>query len=260
MRRSLCCLAACILTVFSQSTSANEVTIGFAGRTEPFVFIDQVNPGISVEIVRAAFKLVGHEVKPVFQFYKRNKEEVKRGRLDGATATASDEDNIYYSMPCITYDNVAIVRKRDNIAIDGIEDLPGHTVVAWQDAHDHLGGEFQRLFGGHVRDDYVRKYFDLADQEAQVRMFWSGRADIIVVDDVIFDYMTSTMSDDFDTTIPVERHRIFGGLTHFSIAFHDRLLRDRFDTGLAKLRAQGGIEPIYKKYRSVRFQQTAEIR
>lgn len=252
-------LAAFAMSLCSMDASARDVVIGFAGHSAPFVLPDEDNPGISVEIAREALKLAGHDMKPAYQSYNRIKEEVKQGRLDGAAAMPIGEENLYYSEPCIAFDNVAIVRKRDNITIRGIDDLPGHSLVAWQNAHEHLGGEFLRLFGRHVRDDYVRKYFDLADQTAQVRMFWSGRADIIVIDDVIFDYMTSTMSDDFDTSLALERHRIFGGLTVFSFAFTEHALRDAFDKGLAELRAEGGIERIYQKYRTVKTQRTAAV-
>ena len=197
MRTYLGLLAAFATSLCSMDASARDVVIGFAGHSAPFVLPDEDNPGISVEIARGALKLVGHGMKPAFQSYKRIKEEVKQGRLDGAAAMPKGEESLFYSEPCIAFDNVAIVRKRDKIAIHDIGDLPGHNVVAWQNAHEHLGGEFLRLFGRHVRDDYVRKYFDLADQTAQVRMFWSGRADVIVIDDVIFDYMTSTMSRRF---------------------------------------------------------------
>lgn len=259
VRLWLCLIIALATSVHAASAVARDVSIGFAGHSAPFVMPDQDNPGISVEIAREALKLAGHDLKPMFQSYMRIEEEVKRGRLDGASAMPKGEKGLHYSEPCIAFDNVAIVRSRDDIAIREIDDLPGHRVVAWQNAHDHLGGRFQELFGRDVREDYRRRYFDLADQTAQVRMFWSGRADVIVIDDVIFDYMTSTMADDFDTGIPLERNRIFGGLTVFSIAFNDPELRNQFDAGLARLRADGGIEQIYQKYRSVKVHRTAAI-
>lgn len=259
MRLWLCLLLALVTSAHAASAVARDVMIGFAGNSAPYVMPDKDNPGISVEITREAFKRVGIQIKPVFQSYMRVKEEVKRGRLDGAAAMPGGEENLHYSEPSIAFDNVAVVRKRDDIVIEHIRDLPGHRIVAWQNAHDHLGGEFQQLFGRHVKEDYVRKYYDLADQASQVRMFWSGRADVIVIDDVIFDYMTSTMADDFDTGIALEKHRIFGGLTVFPIAFNDRELRDQFNIGIAKLRAEGRIEQIYQKYRSIKVHRTAAM-
>ncbi|MEZ5936139.1 MAG: transporter substrate-binding domain-containing protein [Alphaproteobacteria bacterium] len=249
--RGMFYLMALLIVAGSSDASARQIMVGFADHSAPYVLPEKVDPGISVEIVREAFKAAGHEVRPVYQSYKRIKEEVNQGRLDAAAgAMPEGQDGLYYSAPCIAFDNVAIVRKRDHIAIRSIADLPGHSVVAWQNAHDHLGGEFQRLFGKHVRDGYIDKYFDLADQTAQVRMFWSGRAEIIVIDDVIFDYMTSKLADRFDTGVELERHRIFGGLTVFSVAFNDPELRDQFDRGLVQLQQRGEIERIYQKYRT----------
>lgn len=253
-------LLALVTGFHSTSALARQISIGFASHSAPFVLPDRGNPGISVEIVRDVFNLVGLDVKPVFQSYQRIKEEVKRGRLDGAAAMPKGEIGLYYSEPSIAYNNVAIVRRQDNIVIRNIDDLPGHRIVAWQNAHDHLGGRFQELFGAHIRADYRSQYYDLFDQTAQVRMFWSGRADIIVIDDTIFDYMTSTMVDDFDTKMPLERHRIFGGPTVFSIAFTDPELRTQFNRGLAMLRAEGSIERIYQKYRSVNTSSKAAMR
>ncbi len=57
---------------------------------------------------------------------------------------SKDGGTLHYSEPSIAYDNLAIVRKRDKIAIRDIGDLPGYNVVAWQNAHDHrdLPGSF----------------------------------------------------------------------------------------------------------------------
>lgn len=242
-----------IFVITSTAASAEDLVIGFADHSAPYVMPDNLDPGISVEIVREAFRIVGLDIKPAYQSYKRIKEQVRQGRLDGAAgAMPEGEEGLYFSEPCIAFDNVAIVRKNDGIEISGIADLPGHRVVAWQNAHDHLGGEFQQLFGDHVRDDYVQRYYDLADQVAQVRMFWSERADVIVIDDVIFDYMTSLLADDFEIDQDLERHRIFGGLTVFSVAFSDKTLRDQFNRGLAKLRQSGAYDAIYEKYRRVK--------
>ncbi|NJO36946.1 MAG: amino acid ABC transporter substrate-binding protein [Rhizobiales bacterium] len=248
--RGLIFVMALVIAAGSFDAAARPIVVGFADHSAPYVLPDSDHPGISVEIVREAFRAVGLDVRPIYQSYQRIKEEVRQGRLDAAAgAMPEGQESLHYSAPCIAFDNVAIVKKRDNIAIRSIADLPGHSLVAWQNAHDHLGGEFQRLFGKHVRDDYINKYFNLADQTAQVKMFWSGRADIIIIDDVIFDYMSSRLADSFDTSLELERHRIFGGLTVFSVAFNDAELRDQFDRGLSQLQQRGDIERIYQKYR-----------
>ena len=142
MRQCLCFVFICWLFSWSPLASAKEVTIGFGQRSEPFVFHSGDDLGISVEIVQEAFKVVGYEVVPILQFYRRNKEEVRRGRLDGAATIHTADDDLYYSKPCISYDHVAIVRARDNIRLSGVQDLLGHRIVAWQNAHNHLGGDF----------------------------------------------------------------------------------------------------------------------
>ncbi|MGI9417348.1 MAG: substrate-binding periplasmic protein [Geminicoccaceae bacterium] len=249
MARLLALVFALAIPFDAAAMVAREIKVGF-GAPAPYVLRQEEHPGIAVEIIRETFKLSGIGIQPVYHSYQRSKEEVKRGRLDAAsTAQRKEGDNLHFSVPCISFHPVAIVRKRAGLALEGISDLPGHSIAAWQNAHEHLGEEFGRLFGRHVTDAYVRKYFDPADQLAQVKMFWSGRAEIVIIDRLIFDYLTTRLGDHFDTAEEVEEFPIFGDATVMSVAFSDPELRDRFDRGYAELRRRGVIDGIYEKYR-----------
>ena len=149
---------------------------------------------IAVEIIRESLKLSGVGVKPVYHSYQRSKEEVKRGRLDAAsTAQKEAGDSLCFSKPCVSSHPVAIVRKGADITLDGIADLLGHNIAAWQNAHEHLGDEFARLFWRHATDDYRRHYFDPADQLTQVKMFWPGHVEVVITERLIFDYLTTRL-------------------------------------------------------------------
>ena len=178
---------------------AREIKVGF-GEPAPYVLMQEQHPGITVEIIRESLKLSGIGAKPIYHSYQRSKEEVKRGRLDAAsTAQKEASDSLYFSKPCISFHPVAIVREGADITLDGIADLPGHSIAAWQNAHEHLSDEFARLFGRHATDDYRRHYFDPADQLAQVKMFWSGHVEVVIIDRLIFDYLTTRLDQKFDT-------------------------------------------------------------
>ena len=250
MLRRLVQFTICAMLIVNASAKAREITVGF-GEPAPYVLMQEQHPGIAVEIIRESLKLSGIRVKPVYQSYQRSKEEVKRGRLDAAsTAQKEAGDSLFFSKPCIAFHPVAIVRKSADIRLGSITDLPGHSIAAWQNAHEHLGEEFARLFGRHVTDDYRRRYFDPADQLAQVKMFWSGHAEVAIIDRLIFDYLTTRLDRQFDTDHDVEEFAIFGEATVMSVAFADSELRDRFDEGLAEIRKRGVIDQIYKKYRN----------
>lgn len=249
MLRRLVQFTACAMLIVDASAMAREIKVGF-GEPAPYVLRQEKHPGIAVEIIRESFKFSGIEVEPVYHSYQRSKEEVNRGRLDAAsTAQKEAGDSLYFSEPCISFHPVAIVRKKADIRLDSIADLPGHSIATWQNAHEHLGGEFARLFGRHVTDDYRRRYFDPADQLAQVKMFWSGHAEVVIIDRLIFDFLTTRLDQQFDTDQEVEEFAIFGEATVMSVAFADSELRDRFDQGLAELRERGVVDRIYEKYR-----------
>lgn len=250
MLRRLIQLATCVVLIFSIPAMARDIRVGF-GEPAPYVLKHRDHPGIAVEIIRESLKLSGIGIEPVYYSYQRSKEEVKRGRLDAAS-TAQEEvgDNLYFSEPSISFHPVAIVRKSANITLHSIDDLPGHSIAAWQNAHEHLGDTFAGYFGRHVTADYRQRYFDPADQLSQVKMFWSGHAQVAIIDRVIFDYLTAQLDQQFDTDHEVEEFAIFGDATVMSVAFADPELRDRFDQGLAELRKRGVIERIYEKYRN----------
>lgn len=243
-------LTTCAMLFVGASAMAREIKVGF-GEPAPYVLRQERHPGIAVEIIRESLKFSGIEIEPVYHSYQRSKEEVKRGRLDAAsTAQKEPGDSLYFSEPCISFHPVAIVRKSADITLNSIADLPGRSIAAWQHAHEHLGKEFARLFGRHVTDDYRRRYFDPADQLAQVKMFWSGHAEVVIIDRLIFDYLTTRLDHHFDTDHEVEDFAIFGDATVMSVAFADPELRDRFDQGLAELRERGLVDRIYEKYRN----------
>lgn len=249
MLRRLVQITACAMLIVSTSAVAREIKVGF-GEPAPYVLMQEQHPGIAVEIIRESLKLSGIGIKPVYHSYQRSKEEVKRGRLDAAsTAQKEAGDSLHFSEPCISFHPVAIVRKSADIRLAGIADLPGYSIAAWQNAHEHLGEEFASLFGRQVTEDYRRRYFEPADQLAQVKMFWSGHADVVIIDRLIFDYLTTRLDQQFDTDHDVEEFAILGEATVMSVAFADPELRDRFDQGLAELRERGVIDRIYEKYR-----------
>ena len=150
-----------------------------------------------------------------------------------------------------TFANYAISRKNDHLKIDAIADLKNHRVLAWQNAYRDLGGEFERLFS--PQSPARKRYTEIADQEAQVRMFWQGKGDVIVIDRSIFSYFSKAMGH---TMKEVSLHPLFPRITNFKVSFKDPAVGQRFNQGLLRLCTEGEYARLLTRY-DVRLDQTA---
>jgi len=226
---------------------AGDLTIGFSLDTPPYV-MDHACKGIEIEIVRAALELKGYSFKPKQMTYRELEDAVVKDKLDAAATVIEKDDGTYYSANYISFRNVAITRLSDAISIDTIADLPGKSIVAWEDAYQDLGPQYQSLFSPEVTEPYRDKYREIADQADQVELFWEKDAQVIVIDESIMAWYTQQLREEIDTSAELVYHRIFPEKTEFRISFRDRQVRDDFNAGLKEIRKNGVYQKIYDKY------------
>ena len=80
-------------------------------------------------------------------------------------------------------------------------------------------------------------------------MFWLERADLIIVDKRIFEHFRKQLSKEFNTDEEVVFHDVLKSQTNYQTAFQNRDLRDQFNEGLKRIRADGSYQSILDAYK-----------
>lgn len=222
----------------SVNTHARDITL-VAGLSLPPYIIQEENKGIEYDIIKEALANKGHTLKLEYVPFVRLVVDYKK--FDGAV-TINESSGVAgnYSEVVVTYQNYAISLKDKNLSINSIQDLKPLNIVAFQNATKYLGNEFAEL----AKDN--PNYAEQGNQESQVKMLYSGRADAIVSDINIFKFYRKNIKN-FDTSADITLHEIFPG-TDYKVLFNDSQIRDDFNAGLAELKSSGKYQAIIDGY------------
>ena len=236
-------LAFLSLLLISPGTMAgqSQPTVAISLEIPPYVMANATK-GLEVDIMRLA--LADDSLSFVQMPYADLQAAVQRGRADiSAGVRQTDDAEVFYSEPFITFENAAISKKSDHLEIADIADLGDHQVLTWQGADRELGGAFERLFA--PDSPHRVNYVEVPDQKEQVRRFWEGAGSVAVIDLSIFAYFTKELGH---TMAEVDVHRLFPPVTDFRVAFKDHNLRDAFNLRLAELCRSGAYEALLERY------------
>lgn len=215
--------------------------IGFGTHKPPYVFENEAR-GLEYDIVAAAAQAAGFTLQVHYAPMERLHLALRRGDLDGiATTSARSGIEAYYSAPYINYHNAAVALSSRNYRISSIADLKAYSVSAFQRARQLLGAEFQAMADANPR------YREEALQINRNRLLYSGRVEVVVGDPRILRYLNTQVADQVDTSQPITWYFIFPP-TAYSVGFRQDAQRQRFDRGLAAIRASGEYLRIEQRY------------
>lgn len=125
--------------------------------------------------------------------------------------------------------------------ITRMPDLGQYSISSFQRARYLLGPEFQAMAEANPR------YREEAQQINRNRLLYSGRVDVVIGDPRILRYFNRKVADQVDVRQPVTQYPLFPP-TAYSVGFRLREHRDRFDRGLAAIRASGEYARIEQRY------------
>jgi polar amino acid transport system substrate-binding protein len=227
--------------MLSQPLFAKELKIAFGLLMPPYV-ISQDNKGIEIEIVKKVFSLNTINITPVYVPLARLPKEFKLNTIDGTLPVLESLGlkDAYYSNAYISYQNIAISLQKNNIQINSIKDLKNKDIVSFQNSKKYLG----KVFLEAVKNN--KNFYELYDQEKQVKMLFRNRTKVIVIDKNIFNYYKKQLTNT-NTDVGITIHDIFPK-TPYKIAFRNEQIRDDFNKGLELLKKQGLYDKIIKKY------------
>ncbi|TYK67056.1 substrate-binding periplasmic protein [Colwellia echini] len=234
----------------SAKKSVNEektLKIAFGDALAPWVS-PASNNGIIVDIFTQALNPSGYTIENIYLPYARRVNAYKSGEAD-----VSSDMNIrtiqheklegYLSHDAYTYQNYAFALEKNNFNFHHLDELANHSLVSWQGAIAHLGGEYA------VMASKNPLYLELHDQAAQVKMLFAERVDVIQLDLQIFKYYRAYVAKNnkVDTTEVVEKFPLFGKSPN-GYLFKDSVIRDEFNRRLIEMKENGEYEAIFERY------------
>lgn len=251
--RCFWCSAVLAVVLLSGSVAAHarEVRVGVGFAIAPYVLRER-DAGLEVDIIRAAFRAAGMATRFSYLPNLRLPLAFAQREVDClATSVGYDMAEctkwpVFYSAPTLIFQNYAVTLADRSLNIGSIGDLAGYVVLGFQDAARYLGPEFAAMAQGNPL------YNELSDQSLQVRMLFSKRVDVVISEKRVFLYWRNRLKSSpaaraVDLAQPVRFSRIFPAQER-QVAFADKSLRERFDQGLAAIRANGEYERIVQTY------------
>ncbi|MES2258932.1 MAG: transporter substrate-binding domain-containing protein [Pseudomonadota bacterium] len=249
MKRSIMWIMALLLC---SGALATDLKVAFNTDKPPFAFVDAAGnvAGIEVDVIRNVLTRLGFgmKIEPVSK--SRLLLVVRTGQVDiAASVQGKDEGSVYYSDGIADYLNYAITRKEDGIQLATEADLDLHRFVIWQNGWADLGPAFEAKYRPDAHGRFRANYFQSGTQDAQSRVFWARRVEVIVVDKSIFEWYRHQLAASMKVDDELVFHDIFKTGTTFAAAFGERAMRDRFNVALKAMRADGTYQAILNKYK-----------
>jgi len=247
------------LTILSaQDTQTKTVKIAFGFDKQPFIFGKDMFKGIEADIIKEAFAISGYKVKDI-RMTKDNLETAiyKYDDIDGVSTISPNDKKLYYSDDFTVYENYAISRKSENIKLDSIDDLKNINFIAWKNSYNDLGDKFYKLYN--PKDGiYKESYHESMIQKEDVKRFFSGQVDVILIDKTIFNWHKNLYKNKKEYTF----HKIFTYNKIYPVTFKSKEIRDIFNIGLRKLKKSGRyleIIEFYQKDKIVKLKNYLDI-
>ncbi len=229
--------------IMASHAQAEPVTMTFGASTPPYAFPD-TGRGIEVDIIREALAQSGYELEPVFVPARRIAFEFIQGKVDAASKDQGEDLTQHggiYGDVSVKFQDVIFTLTDSDISVAKPEDLAPLRVVAFQNASKHYSEWLSPLVGS-------ANYTETADQSLQVKMLHRGRADAIVADRNIVQYLTKLVAEEGKIGIKPVTINDFADPWGYRPIFKSEQLRDEFNAGLKKLIDSGRYQEIVESY------------
>lgn len=217
------------------------VQIG-VGLSKPPYIMGSGAGGLEYEIAEKALEAGGYRMVARHLPPARALALLRARHLDGMlSVTEGIGGDEYISEPYLHYQNFAISLTSRQVRLRGMDDLSLYSVAAFQNASMILGDAYKRAVTGHPA------YKEYPQQLTQNKLLFTGRADVVVTDRLVFRYLSRQLESPIDSTQALTFHPLFPPSPRMA-AFRDIAIRNGFNTGLRTIRQNGTYGAILKKY------------
>lgn len=221
------------------------LNLAFGLGKEPFTLDHPKIRGIEYDLMYRVLKDQGIEIyntqylsTPLLHQALNN-----NANLDAKIAVNAKNDGYYYSDSFVTFENIVVSRKNDNLTISEVNQLDGLATLSFIDAYKYLGNDYYELFNPQTRPDDYREY---KFQQQQVASFLQGEGDVLVIDKRIFLWHVQNTNNreigKYTFHYPFQKHNAT------QVGFRDKYIRDRFNRGLKNIKESGEYDYIIEQY------------
>ncbi len=240
MRLFLSVLVVLCSAVVVPVTSAKTVHVVVGWNKPPYV-ISETDSGFELELTRQILQTLGHDMQPVYVPFGRTMTMVEDGNVDIVLTVNAGHavERHLLTAPYVTYQNVAVTLKARQLAIGSLSDMEGHSVIAFQTAANVLGADYANAVKS------ASGYLEMPEQQRQVTMLLLGSVDIAVIDRNIFMYFKHKLPATYQHATVL--HELFG-ISAYSAAIRDPVLRGQFDRELQAMKGDGRYEALLEEF------------
>lgn len=216
------------------------------GNFEPY-FLSSSQSGIFTDIVTAVFKGMP-EYEPHYMFGLSNNQLWSAFSGGRADAVVNVFDSVELegcrSDPVFRFRDVAISLLSEDLDIESVVDLKGHSIITFEGAHNFFGPAFSGVI-------QQAQYKEVEKPHLQARLLMAGRYEVSVGDLMIFLQARQSIAqkEGRDVLPAIVVHDIFPQI-YSRMAFKDSAVCARFNEALASLKASGEYEAIYTRYQA----------
>ena len=231
-------------TFFSNLIFAQDEFVVAVGLAKPPYVIQTDDSGYELDLIRNVLKAMGKEATFVYTQFGHSTKMLDVEGVDAVITTNSKvfSDVTQLSNNYITYQNIAISLKRNNIELNEIKDLEKLSIASFQKANKVLGKDFA---------DAASKsptFLKIADQSQQTQLLLKGRVDVLIMDINIFKYFILELNmNNNDIERLFTFHPIFPE-THYRVAFKNKTYIPLFNNMLAKYKESDKYLVLRKHY------------
>lgn len=202
--------------MFSNTVFANDELVVAVGLAKPPYVIQEDNSGFELDLIRNIIRKMGKSTQFIYTQFGHSAKMLAVKEVDAVMTTNNSvfSDVSKLSDEYITYQNVAISLKKNQLVINSVEDLADHTIASFQKADIVLGEAFADAV------DTSPLYMKIADQSQQPILLLKGRVEVLIMDINIFMYFTRKLGVN-DTNTMFTYHPIFPK-TNYRMAFKNK--------------------------------------
>ena len=234
-------IRAALLLLFAMTSAAHALTLAVEDAWEPYANPD--GTGMSVDIVRSAFKSVGIEVTFEVIPYARLLQEVQAGKYVGGFNVArepSREDAFLWGREMLFLARAHYYHCRQRL----LEASSAIGLKSGEKVGVILGYEYGELF--HENNRISKVWGKRHDQI--LRMLQAGRVDTVILFEKTANLFLDEMNlqEEVFAAFPSEPSRIYVAFSRQHPEARHYL--EKLDEGLARIRANGEYQAILEKY------------
>lgn len=197
------------------------------------------NTGLEVEVIRAALKAVGYQLSVEYMPIGRGIRLLLDERIDIVSPVyKQNNERFYIAQPHMFHRPTVFSLSTNPFSIRTIEDISRGSVAAYNGVLKGFGAKFQHI----ARQCPL--FVELSDSRRIVDMLYKDRVDLAILDLHTFQYFLK--ANQLDASILVI-HDLIEPIAG-SAAFHDQLMKKKFEKGVRIILENGEYERIARNY------------